>query len=81
MIAYWMCAEHWQDCLLLFLVILDAPDTVLIERAQGRRVDPKTGGVYHWYKAWFSLMRDGNRSTIYMQIYKQIYTVHDNVQT
>lgn len=30
----------------MFQVILDAPDTVLIERAQGRRVDPKTGGEY-----------------------------------
>lgn len=30
----------------MFLVILDAPDTVLIERAQGRRVDPKTGGEF-----------------------------------
>ncbi|XP_052092934.1 adenylate kinase 8-like [Mytilus californianus] len=28
-------------------VILDAPDTVLIERAQGKRIDPKTGDIYH----------------------------------
>jgi hypothetical protein len=28
----------------LFAVMLDAPDTVLIERAAGKRVDPKTGG-------------------------------------
>lgn len=26
---------------------MDAPDTVLIERAQGKRVDPKTGDIYH----------------------------------
>ncbi|XP_071947140.1 adenylate kinase 8-like [Antedon mediterranea] len=28
-------------------VILDAPDTVLIERQMGKRVDPQTGDVYH----------------------------------
>merc|ERR1712227_846376 len=28
-------------------VLLNAPDTVLIERAEGKRVDPKTGDVYH----------------------------------
>lgn len=33
-------------------VILDAPDTVLIERAQGRRVDPKTGDIYHTTFDW-----------------------------
>ncbi len=27
-------------------VRLDAPDTVLIERAVGKRVDPRTGGKY-----------------------------------
>lgn len=27
-----------------FSVILEAPDTVLIERAQGKRVDPFSGG-------------------------------------
>lgn len=47
----------------MFLVILDAPDTVLIERAQGRRVDPKTGGEYqleailftYWINAIYAL--------------------------
>ncbi|XP_064649202.1 adenylate kinase 8-like [Lineus longissimus] len=33
-------------------VILDAPDTVLIERAAGKRVDPKTGDVYHVTFDW-----------------------------
>jgi len=33
--------------LALFVVILDSPDTVLIERAQGKRVDPTTGGTYN----------------------------------
>ncbi|CAH1787369.1 unnamed protein product [Owenia fusiformis] len=28
-------------------VLLDAPDTVLIERASGKRIDPITGDVYH----------------------------------
>jgi len=27
-------------------VLLDAPDTVLIERANGKRVDPETGGNF-----------------------------------
>jgi hypothetical protein len=30
-----------------FLVLLQAPDSVLIERAAGKRIDPKTGDVYH----------------------------------
>ncbi|KAK3087522.1 hypothetical protein FSP39_006998 [Pinctada imbricata] len=33
-------------------VVLEAPDTVLIERAQGRRVDPKTGDIYHTTFDW-----------------------------
>ena len=33
-------------CLLL-VVILDAADTVLIERAQGKRIDPVHGGKSH----------------------------------
>ncbi|KAK7094985.1 adenylate kinase 8-like [Littorina saxatilis] len=33
-------------------VVLDAPDTVLIERAAGKRVDPKTGDVYHTTFEW-----------------------------
>ncbi len=28
-------------------VVLEAPDTVLIERQMGKRVDPETGDVYH----------------------------------
>ncbi|CAB4021233.1 adenylate kinase 8-like, partial [Paramuricea clavata] len=28
-------------------VLLDAPDTVLIERAVGKRIDPQTGDIYH----------------------------------
>jgi adenylate kinase family enzyme len=30
-----------------FLVLLQAPDSVLIERAAGKRIDPKTGDVFH----------------------------------
>ncbi|KAH3886530.1 hypothetical protein DPMN_010541 [Dreissena polymorpha] len=33
-------------------VILDAPDTVLIERAQGKRVDPVNGDIYHTTFDW-----------------------------
>ncbi|KAK7496967.1 hypothetical protein BaRGS_00011703 [Batillaria attramentaria] len=33
-------------------VVLEAPDTVLIERAAGKRVDPKTGDVYHTTFDW-----------------------------
>ncbi|XP_046560875.1 adenylate kinase 8-like [Haliotis rubra] len=33
-------------------VVLDSPDTVLIERAAGKRVDPKTGDVYHTTFDW-----------------------------
>ncbi|KAJ8299873.1 hypothetical protein KUTeg_021392 [Tegillarca granosa] len=33
-------------------VVLEAPDTVLIERAQGKRVDPKTGDIYHTTFDW-----------------------------
>ncbi|PVD22287.1 hypothetical protein C0Q70_18096 [Pomacea canaliculata] len=33
-------------------VVLDAPDTVLIERAAGKRIDPKTGDVYHTTFDW-----------------------------
>lgn len=29
------------------VLVLDAPDSVLIERFKGRRVDPQTGAVYH----------------------------------
>jgi len=29
-------------------VLLDAPDTVLIERANGKRIDPDTGGNLIW---------------------------------
>jgi len=32
-------------------VLLDAPDTVLIERAQGKLIDPETGG--NWDKYFF----------------------------
>ncbi|XP_061434743.1 LOW QUALITY PROTEIN: adenylate kinase 8-like [Lethenteron reissneri] len=34
------------------VVMLDAPDAVLIERNQGKRVDPLTGDVYHATFAW-----------------------------
>lgn len=30
----------------LFAVLLDAPDTVLIERVMGKRIDTDTGGQY-----------------------------------
>ncbi|ESO85978.1 hypothetical protein LOTGIDRAFT_195378 [Lottia gigantea] len=33
-------------------VILEAPDTVLIERASGKRVDPTTGDIYHTTFNW-----------------------------
>lgn len=33
-------------------VILDAPDTVLIERIGGKRIDPQTGDVYHTTFDW-----------------------------
>jgi len=33
-------------------VILAAPDTVLVERANGKRVDPETGDVYHTTFHW-----------------------------
>lgn len=33
-------------------VFLEASDTVVIERAQGKRVDPKTGDVYHITFDW-----------------------------
>ena len=29
------------------IVLMDAPDTVLVERFLGKRVDPKTGAIYH----------------------------------
>ncbi|XP_066568751.1 adenylate kinase 8 [Amia ocellicauda] len=34
------------------VVLLDAPDTVLIERNLGKRIDPVTGDVYHATFAW-----------------------------
>ncbi|XP_066294250.1 adenylate kinase 8-like isoform X2 [Branchiostoma lanceolatum] len=33
-------------------VVLEAPDTVLIERVAGKRVDPQTGDVYHTTFDW-----------------------------
>ncbi|XP_059148511.1 adenylate kinase 8-like [Physella acuta] len=33
-------------------VVLEAPDTVLVERAAGKRVDKKTGDVYHTTFDW-----------------------------
>ena len=35
-----------------FPVVLDAPDTVLLERQAGKRVDPETGDVYHTTFDW-----------------------------
>lgn len=32
--------------------MLDAPDQVLIERQGGKRIDPKTGDVYHATFDW-----------------------------
>jgi adenylate kinase len=34
------------------VVVLDAPDTVLLERQAGKRVDPDTGDVYHTTFDW-----------------------------
>lgn len=33
-------------------MVLDAPDTVLLERQAGKRVDPETGDVYHTTFDW-----------------------------
>lgn len=33
-------------------IVLEAPDTVLIERASGKRIDTKTGDVYHTTFDW-----------------------------
>ncbi|ELT89859.1 hypothetical protein CAPTEDRAFT_200548 [Capitella teleta] len=33
-------------------ILLNAPDTVLIERASGKRVDPKTGDIFHTTFDW-----------------------------
>jgi adenylate kinase len=35
-----------------FLVILHAADSMLIERAAGKRIDPKTGDIYHTTFDW-----------------------------
>ena len=50
---FWLVLEWWGrgfkvDFSPPFVsVVLDAPDTVLIERATGKRVDPKTGGNHN----------------------------------
>jgi len=33
---------------------LEAPDTVMIERAAGKRIDPKTKGYYNFFHEFFS---------------------------
>jgi len=33
---------------------LEAPDTVMIERAAGKRIDPKTKGYYKFFHEFFS---------------------------
>jgi len=35
-------------------VLLQAPDTVLIERAHGKRIDPETGGDFDFVMCSFS---------------------------
>nr|CAB3220769.1 AK58 radial spoke protein [Phallusia mammillata] len=47
-------AIELQACgvLLKHVVMLEAPDTVLIERQAGKRVDPITGDVYHTTFDW-----------------------------
>lgn len=37
--------EHLACSFLLCPVVLNAPDTVLIERNLGKRIDPDTGGM------------------------------------
>lgn len=42
-------------------ILLDAPDTVLIERASGKRVDPVTGNIYHVTFDWPSSIEIASR--------------------
>ena len=47
-IPFWLMLKVLNCCFILlvyFSVLLDAPDTVLIERAVGKRIDPQTGGI------------------------------------
>ena len=37
------------------VVLLEAPDTVLIERAAGKRKDPISGGLYPWARFQYVL--------------------------
>lgn len=63
-------------------VILDAPDTVLIERAQGKRIDPKTGGRYsdHIYISPLSEPHDNVNRTGTLIIYSSpLREPHGNV--
>uniref|UniRef100_A0A8C7QQQ9 Adenylate kinase 8 n=1 Tax=Oncorhynchus mykiss TaxID=8022 RepID=A0A8C7QQQ9_ONCMY len=39
-------------CVCSLSVLLEAPDAVLIERSQGKRIDPVTGDVYHVTFIW-----------------------------
>uniref|UniRef100_H2Z0X8 Nucleoside-diphosphate kinase n=1 Tax=Ciona savignyi TaxID=51511 RepID=H2Z0X8_CIOSA len=41
-----------QGIMYTHLVVLDAPNTVLIERQAGKRIDPTTGDVYHTTFDW-----------------------------
>ena len=63
-------------------VILDAPDTVLIERAQGKRIDPKTGGRYsdHIYISPLSEPHDNVNRTGTLIIYSSpLREPHGNI--
>jgi hypothetical protein len=40
--------------IIIVLVCLEAPDTVMIERAAGKRIDPKTKGYYNFFHEFFS---------------------------
>lgn len=60
----------------MFLVILDAPDTVLIERAQGRRVDPKTGGEYQLEAILFTYWI--NAYALHLKFEKHIFLMSES---
>ncbi|XP_034520633.1 adenylate kinase 8 isoform X1 [Ailuropoda melanoleuca] len=50
----WDLLPHVPGCAVFLLcpVVLSAPDTVLIERNLGKRIDPQTGEIYHTTFDW-----------------------------
>lgn len=55
------------------VIILDVPDTLLLERSEGKRIDPETNGKVGWvmvsYAWWFLIIHTFPMANIVYIIY------------